>query len=154
VAAFRAPFYFINLWLISDRQRNCTYLYYSIPDLDGGREVGCWGGSDMTAPFGVAGLGERCHLASTSSRSPSTTYVPSQNIGRNPAPLDPRKHRKNAMRCVCVVEEGDGTLETGKYCNSSAPARPLAPRVLTLKGAREVHFRGRPWPWNEFHVIN
>jgi len=28
VAAFRAPFYFINLWLISDRQRNCTYLYY------------------------------------------------------------------------------------------------------------------------------
>jgi hypothetical protein len=30
VAAFRAPFYFINLWLISDRQRNCTYLYYSL----------------------------------------------------------------------------------------------------------------------------
>jgi hypothetical protein len=29
VAAFRAPFYFINLWLISDRHRYCTYLYYS-----------------------------------------------------------------------------------------------------------------------------
>jgi hypothetical protein len=28
VAAFRAPIYFINLWLISDRHRYCTYLYY------------------------------------------------------------------------------------------------------------------------------
>jgi hypothetical protein len=28
VAAFRAPTYFINLWLISDRHRYCTYLYY------------------------------------------------------------------------------------------------------------------------------
>jgi len=29
VAAFRAPFYFINLWLIPDRHRYWTYLYYS-----------------------------------------------------------------------------------------------------------------------------
>jgi hypothetical protein len=29
VAAFRAPIYFINLWLISYRHRYCTYLYYS-----------------------------------------------------------------------------------------------------------------------------
>ncbi len=28
VAAFRAPIYFINLWLISYRHRYCTYLYY------------------------------------------------------------------------------------------------------------------------------
>jgi hypothetical protein len=28
VAAFRAPIYFINLWLISDRHLYCTYLYY------------------------------------------------------------------------------------------------------------------------------
>jgi hypothetical protein len=34
VAAFRAPIYFINLWLISDRHRYCTYLYY----LDAGRD--------------------------------------------------------------------------------------------------------------------
>jgi hypothetical protein len=29
VATFRAPFYFINLGLIPDRHRYCTYLYYS-----------------------------------------------------------------------------------------------------------------------------
>ena len=28
VAAFRAPFYFINSGLIPDRRRYCTYLYY------------------------------------------------------------------------------------------------------------------------------
>jgi hypothetical protein len=44
-------------------------------------------------PFGVAGLGERRRLAGTSSRSPpSSTYVPSPTTGRNPAPLDLRKH--------------------------------------------------------------
>jgi hypothetical protein len=29
---------------------------------------------------------------------------------RNPASLDPRKHRNNAMRCVCVGEESDGEV--------------------------------------------
>ena len=29
VALVRVPFYFINLWLITDRHRYCTYLYYS-----------------------------------------------------------------------------------------------------------------------------
>jgi hypothetical protein len=29
---------------------------------------------------------------------------------RNPAPLDPRKHRKIAFRCVCVGEDGDGEV--------------------------------------------
>jgi hypothetical protein len=27
-----------------------------------------------------------------------------------PRPLDARKHRNNAMRCVCVGEEGDGEV--------------------------------------------
>jgi hypothetical protein len=36
----------------------------------------------------VAGLGERRRLAGTTSRSPSTTYVHSQNIGRNLASLE------------------------------------------------------------------
>ncbi len=55
----------------------------AIPDLDAGREVGCHsgGGSDMSAAFGVADLREHCRLAGTTSRLPSTTYVPSQNIG-------------------------------------------------------------------------
>jgi hypothetical protein len=38
---------------------------------------------------------------------------PLQNMvctGRNPAPLDHRKHRNNAMRCVLVGEEGDGEV--------------------------------------------
>ena len=29
VALVRVPFYFINLWLITDRHCYCTYLYYS-----------------------------------------------------------------------------------------------------------------------------
>jgi hypothetical protein len=28
VALVRVPFYFINLWLIIDRHRYCTYTYY------------------------------------------------------------------------------------------------------------------------------
>jgi hypothetical protein len=28
VALVRVPFYLINLWLITDRHRYCTYLYY------------------------------------------------------------------------------------------------------------------------------
>jgi hypothetical protein len=28
VALIRVPFYFLNLWLITDRHRFCTYLYY------------------------------------------------------------------------------------------------------------------------------
>jgi len=32
IAVFRAPIYFINLWLISYRHRYCTYLYYSSSD--------------------------------------------------------------------------------------------------------------------------
>ena len=58
--------------------------------------------------FWVAGLGERRRLAGTTSRSSSTKYVHSVCTGRNPAPLDHRKHRNNAMRCVLVGEEGDG----------------------------------------------
>jgi hypothetical protein len=75
--------------------------------------VTCGCHSDRTAPFGVAGLGERRRLAGTSSRvgwSPSTTCDFSRHAGRNPAPLDPRKHRNNAMRCVLVGEEGDGEV--------------------------------------------
>ncbi len=29
VALVRVPFYFINLWFITDRHRYCTYTYYS-----------------------------------------------------------------------------------------------------------------------------
>jgi hypothetical protein len=71
---------------------------------------GVWCLSDRGGTFGVAGLGERRRLAGTTSRSPSTTYVPSSYTGRNLASLDPRMHRINAMRCVCVVEEVDGKV--------------------------------------------
>ena len=36
-----------------------------------------------------------------------TVHVPSATIGRNPAPLDLRKHRRNATRCVCMSDNGD-----------------------------------------------
>ena len=75
----------------------------AIPDLDGGREVGCGGRADGNAAFGVTGLGKRCHLAGTTSGSPSTTFGHSVSIGHHSAPLHPRKHRNNAMPCVFIT---------------------------------------------------
>jgi hypothetical protein len=53
-----------------------------------GVTVGVDPGADMPGAFEVAGLGQRRRLAGTTSRSLSTTYVHSQNIGRKPASLE------------------------------------------------------------------
>jgi hypothetical protein len=52
--------------------------------------VRCGCHSDRTGAFWVAGLGERRRLAGTTSRSASTTYVPSVCTGPNPVPCDHR----------------------------------------------------------------
>jgi hypothetical protein len=44
--------------------------------------------ADRGGTFGVAGFEERRRLAGATSRSPSTTYVPSPTVGRNPASLE------------------------------------------------------------------
>jgi hypothetical protein len=61
-----------------------------------------WVSLRWSEPVGVAGLGEWRRLADTTSRwqGHSTTYVHSHTFGRNPAPLDPCKYRKNS---VCLV---------------------------------------------------
>jgi hypothetical protein len=54
----------------------------AIPNLEAGK-CHCGGGADRAAAFGVAGPGQRRRLAGTTSRSPSTTHVPSNHFGRN-----------------------------------------------------------------------
>jgi len=75
------------------------------------------GGSDRSAAFGVADLGEHCRLAGTTSRSPSTTYVPSQNIG--------------VMEKVMI--QGLATLESGR-CDVKPIARPTLSKVDSMAG--------------------
>ena len=81
----------------------------------------------MPAQFGVVGLGEWRSLAGTTSRSLSTTYVHSHNIGRKPAALELPylqvnlyTNTKAAHGTVAVLlARGDGAASA-----SEARARP------------------------------
>jgi hypothetical protein len=89
--------------------------------------VGCGCHSGRTSPFGVAGLRERRRLARNTSGSPSTTCVPSDTFSRNPAPLDPRKHRNNAISPSGIWSpsgRGFSALVLYSYLETNAPDSP------------------------------
>ncbi len=56
---------------------------------------------------------------------------------RNPAPLDPRKHRNNSMHCVLVGEERDGLA--GRGCVRYVSSRRVSKRVTSWGYQPRVH---------------
>jgi hypothetical protein len=64
-----------------------------------------------THPIGVARLEKRASGSPAVWQAPRAGHPLEHMTARDiPAPLDPRKHRNNAMRCVLVGEERDGEV--------------------------------------------
>jgi len=104
--------------------------------------------ADRGGTFGLAGLEERRRLAGTTSRSPSTTYVPSPTVGHNPAPqscntspspTSPTQTQRMAMlRCL----RGSSGVNAGIYWFVACPwiNRPAGNKEF-LTGVEEQTFR-------------
>jgi len=98
----------------------------------------------MPAAFGVAGLGERRRLAGTTGRSPSTRYVPSQNIGRNPTSLELTELHYFPVILFTHTNSAHGHVGMGRSTTShSSPTQTQRMALLALGGTATLVRRDR-----------
>jgi hypothetical protein len=109
VAAFRAPIYFINLWLISYRHRYCTYLYYFVSGFEQCMSIQ----DDSTATFTkyIARLNESlAQLATVKPMSISEIYALAALMGLHLSPS--ARHERAYRDLMTFIDEGNAlTLE-------------------------------------------